>query len=164
MSNGARWYTPDIFGGPVYTPEELGAVVDGETGEVIDAPTPRVVTKQPASNGDWKAGPSGEKLPADPPGFEVWADWRNQDDAIAWGLSQGVFGHENHARNAYAKVKAECAPKKASDMWQCWYLDVQRRIAEKAAQDAAQQPADADADPDGWQDIDANGVEVPNFN
>lgn len=23
MSNGARWYTPDVFGGPVYTPEEL---------------------------------------------------------------------------------------------------------------------------------------------
>jgi hypothetical protein len=33
MSNGARWYTPDIFGGPVYTPEELGQDVDGETGE-----------------------------------------------------------------------------------------------------------------------------------
>jgi hypothetical protein len=24
MSNGARWYCPDVFGGPVYTPEELG--------------------------------------------------------------------------------------------------------------------------------------------
>lgn len=34
ISNGARWYTPDIFGGPVYTPEELGANVNGE-GEVI---------------------------------------------------------------------------------------------------------------------------------
>jgi hypothetical protein len=28
MSNGARWYCPDIFGGPVYTPEEMGATVD----------------------------------------------------------------------------------------------------------------------------------------
>jgi len=35
MSNGAKWYCADVFGGPVYTPEELGAVVDGETGEVI---------------------------------------------------------------------------------------------------------------------------------
>ena len=34
MSNGAKWYCPDIFGGPVYTPDELGAPVDGETGEV----------------------------------------------------------------------------------------------------------------------------------
>lgn len=35
MSNGAKWYTPDIFGGPVYTPEELGAPTD-EEGNVID--------------------------------------------------------------------------------------------------------------------------------
>jgi hypothetical protein len=35
MSNGAKWYCPDIFGGPVYTPEELGEVVDGETGEIV---------------------------------------------------------------------------------------------------------------------------------
>lgn len=37
MSNGVRWYCPDVMGGqPAYTPEELGAKVDGE-GEVIDA-------------------------------------------------------------------------------------------------------------------------------
>jgi hypothetical protein len=35
ISNGARWYCPDIFGGPVYTPEELGEVIDGETGEIV---------------------------------------------------------------------------------------------------------------------------------
>jgi hypothetical protein len=35
ISNGARWYTPGIFGGAaVYTPEELGADVD-EDGNVI---------------------------------------------------------------------------------------------------------------------------------
>ena len=38
MSNGAKWYTPDIFGGPVYTPDELGEVIDGETGEIIHQP------------------------------------------------------------------------------------------------------------------------------
>ena len=37
MSNGARWYCPDILGGPLYTPEELGAIVDGETGEIVEA-------------------------------------------------------------------------------------------------------------------------------
>lgn len=36
MSNGVRWYAPDIFGAPLYTPDELGAEVDGETGEVIE--------------------------------------------------------------------------------------------------------------------------------
>lgn len=38
LSNGAKWYCPDIFGGPIYTPDELGAEVDGETGEVIALP------------------------------------------------------------------------------------------------------------------------------
>lgn len=38
MSNGVRWYCPDVFNGStVYTPEELGANVN-EDGEVIDLP------------------------------------------------------------------------------------------------------------------------------
>jgi hypothetical protein len=42
MSNGVRWYTPDIFSGNVvYVPEELGAEVDGD-GNVVDV-TPRIV-------------------------------------------------------------------------------------------------------------------------
>jgi len=27
LTNGARWYCPDVFGGAIYTPDELGAVV-----------------------------------------------------------------------------------------------------------------------------------------
>ena len=41
ISNGARWYCPDVFGGAVYTPEELDAVADDDAGqdddEIIDA-------------------------------------------------------------------------------------------------------------------------------
>lgn len=44
MSNGVRWYCPDVFGGaPAYTPEELGAeVMIDEHGEqlVQEAPAP----------------------------------------------------------------------------------------------------------------------------
>jgi hypothetical protein len=40
LTNGARWYCPDVFGGAVYTPDEMGAVVDGETGEVVSVPEP----------------------------------------------------------------------------------------------------------------------------
>ncbi len=36
MSNGVRWYCPDVTNGPAYTPEELGASTD-EEGNVIDA-------------------------------------------------------------------------------------------------------------------------------
>ena len=36
MSNGAKWFVPGVFGGaPVYTPEELGADVDGN-GDIVE--------------------------------------------------------------------------------------------------------------------------------
>lgn len=39
LSNGAKWYCADAFSGsPVYTPDELGGEINGETGEPIDAP------------------------------------------------------------------------------------------------------------------------------
>jgi hypothetical protein len=56
MSNGVRWYCPDVFSGnSVYTPEELGArtdddgyiIVDRASGEIIESPKPAV--KQPSS-------------------------------------------------------------------------------------------------------------------
>jgi len=41
MSNGCKWHTPEIFGGaPVYTPEELGANVDGEGNVIHVTPAP----------------------------------------------------------------------------------------------------------------------------
>lgn len=44
MSNGAKWFTPDIFAGPVYTPDELDSAeplppappVNVQTGEVLE--------------------------------------------------------------------------------------------------------------------------------
>jgi hypothetical protein len=49
VSNGAKWFTPEIFGGaPVYTPEELGAEVDSE-GEMIHREPPSPNREQVAS-------------------------------------------------------------------------------------------------------------------
>ena len=40
MSNGARWYTPDLFTGPIYTPEELdGTALEAEY-RVVEGPAP----------------------------------------------------------------------------------------------------------------------------
>ena len=68
LSNGARWYCPDVFSGVTpYTPEELGAEVDGETGEIIDV-TP-VRAEQPAQPQHRQSQPTtranGRPLPAD---------------------------------------------------------------------------------------------------
>lgn len=39
LSQGVRMYCPDLFGGaPAYTPEELGAEVNAETGELVSHP------------------------------------------------------------------------------------------------------------------------------
>lgn len=51
VSNGARWHCPDIFAGPVYTPDEMGAAVNGE-GEFIAeaAPAPAPVRDEPPTD------------------------------------------------------------------------------------------------------------------
>jgi hypothetical protein len=64
MSNGVRWYCPDTFNGSaVYTPEELGAVVD-EDGQVIQInPSPGQVAPErtPAPKADeYMGGVEGE--------------------------------------------------------------------------------------------------------
>ena len=53
MSNGVRWFCPDVFNGnSVYVPEELGATVDGD-GNVIDAGyTVHKPQPQPTQNGN----------------------------------------------------------------------------------------------------------------
>lgn len=53
MSNGAKWYCPDLWGGPVYTPDELGEVeqIDGEMPTVsieTVAPEPAPLTPNAA--------------------------------------------------------------------------------------------------------------------
>ena len=51
MSNGVKWFCPDVFNGSaVYVPEELGADVDGD-GNVIDV-QPTTITPPPAAVGD----------------------------------------------------------------------------------------------------------------
>ncbi len=73
ISNGCRWFCPDIFlGAPVYTPEELGATID-EEGIVVELPSSNtfksvelpVVGKQ-----------------------EVWRQWDSPTDAILWAEKQ----------------------------------------------------------------------------
>lgn len=66
MSNGVRWYCPNAFSGAaVYTPEELGAEVNPETGEIIQGeytvtpPAAAVQPETPKTNGnDKQSGPT----------------------------------------------------------------------------------------------------------
>ncbi len=49
------------------------------------------------------------------------------EEAIAWGVEQGVFRDAVHAKNAYDKVKTERKPQTAGEMWRLWGEDVERR-------------------------------------
>jgi len=72
ISNGAKFYCPDIFGGPVYTPDELGAVIDGETGEMIaDDPEPPQII--PPSGDDRRIGGNPKDAPKTTPKAEMSA-------------------------------------------------------------------------------------------
>lgn len=55
MSNGVKWYCPDVTGGPVYTPEEMGERVN-EDGEIIDA--------QPVKRPEVYIAPAPAPIPA----------------------------------------------------------------------------------------------------
>lgn len=50
MSNGARWYCPDVFGGPVYDPSELRDIKEPEmTLEAVSVEPPKAIqAAQPA--------------------------------------------------------------------------------------------------------------------
>ena len=79
MSNGAKWFCADIFGGPVYTPEELGANVN-EDGDVIEGSariippehkaSPPAVT---AADADFDAIPSAQEERAQTPTAQIIA-------------------------------------------------------------------------------------------
>jgi hypothetical protein len=84
MSNGVKWYCPDITGGPVYTPEELGQPVneDGEviavTAQVIEhvqTPTParNPLAPQPVQNGNGKS--FSERDNTSQPTADDWKKW-----------------------------------------------------------------------------------------
>jgi hypothetical protein len=89
ISNGARWYCPDLFAGSaVYVPEELGATVDGE-GNVIDQP------QRPQL-----AAPVAE--PVDLPA-EV-AFWTTPQDAYDWAVGIGASENVHAARAAFKRI------------------------------------------------------------
>lgn len=105
LSNGARWYCPDVFGGSVYTPDELDAAIDGESGEIIveelgssdrgadsDSATARTADREPERGSDDKT-PEGE---APTPGSstegpaEGGEPGANSDDASGPSTSGGA--------------------------------------------------------------------------
>lgn len=97
MSNGVKWFTPDVFNGStVYVPEELGAEVDGD-GNVVDT-TARVIVEQP------QAKPANGNGSTNGHSGALWQAWVGADDAKAWAVECGAQPNEFAARNSLAKI------------------------------------------------------------
>lgn len=92
ISNGARWYCPDLFNGnAVYVPEELGAVVDGD-GNVIDqAPSSRLL-----------AAPASAPEHTDVPAEVIY--WTSPTDAYQWAVDIGASETVADARAAFSQL------------------------------------------------------------
>ena len=81
LTNGVRWYCPDLFGGPVYTPEELGAAVDVRDGEMVVIEGEVVATPEAAPEARIPTAAEVRALYADalkadpslPPDVKAWA-------------------------------------------------------------------------------------------
>jgi len=162
MSNGVRWYCPDVFfGNAVYTPEELGAPVDGD-GNVIEveyrtipaltpAPTPaQPATPTQAQTTNGKT--NGNHAPAaDVP--EVVAAWLTPSHAYDWAVSIGASDNVHAARATMTKVVdahgGKFTRENAAEIYTAFYRDRLKRAQEKAL--AAIESLDdvPEVDPDG---------------
>lgn len=148
ISNGQKWYCPDVFSGsPVYTPEEFDVMVE-ET-----APMPTITVERPTPTPPADLDYNGELIdegkleadikravevvaeeqPADPGAFDD-TPFTTPEAAIQWGVISGAFSHGTLSKNAYNKLKAEAQPQTSREMAALWRADVARRLAEKEAQ------------------------------
>ena len=160
MSNGVRWYCPDVFfGNSVYTPEEIndgnGDYIDVDYRNV-DATTGEIKTPPPAqTNGNER--PAASKPTAQlvdvPPEVNVW---ESPNDAYEWAVGIGASDNVFAARNAMTKiVEAQPGGKftkaNATAIYVAYYHDRMARAQEKAnaALDAIDMESVQESDPEG---------------
>lgn len=100
MSNGVRFFVPDVFNGnAVYVPEELGADVN-ENGEPITA-TYEVKAAAPQHRND----PDPDQSVSIPVDVAHWLNQANPAEAAkAWAIDTGACVNDHEAKNSLKKV------------------------------------------------------------
>lgn len=139
MSNGVRWYCPDVFlGNAVYTPEELGAQVDGD-GNVIEVEYRTVdqaagEIEPPAAQPAPPVAPKPAAPVVDLPP-EVKA-WEKPEDAYEWAVEIGAAATVFAARAVFSRIVNEHGGKltkqNAGAIYRAFYEDRIRRAEERA--------------------------------
>lgn len=84
ISNGVKWFCPDIFlGAPVYTPEELGAVVEVDSEDRVTELSGTQTHEE--SEVDSLPGTVVNAHLLNPrPAEGIWRTWKSPQDAILW--------------------------------------------------------------------------------
>jgi hypothetical protein len=117
MSNGAKWYAPDVSAGaPLYTPDELGAEVDGETLEVVALPPQDVShVAEPVETTPEYVEPMLEELAPATDDFDGKGAFIDLCDEYGDGATKdafralGITSTKDVTAEAVAKVKATLA-------------------------------------------------------
>lgn len=118
MSNGVRWYCPDVFNGnAVYVPEELGAEVDGD-GNVIDttysvskpptqdAPATQQQAQDARDGNNASTNPFEDSNAPDDVEAELLDSWKTPADAHAWAVAIGACENIFEAQNSFKNLVA----------------------------------------------------------
>ena len=116
MSNGVRWFCPDVFSGnAVYVPGELDEEEDldfsmNDVPEIEVEPV-RVEDSGPPPEPEVQEVPDSEPEPGPEPAVEddpfstdYPADWMSPNHAIVWAIEVGACANEYEARNSWKKV------------------------------------------------------------
>lgn len=149
LSNGVRWYCPDVFSGnAIYVPEELGADVDGEgnvievtprmvepsTGEIVEPKNQDVDLDKP-SNGNGHVDPDKDvDNPFDAPTDEehdIISTWQSPEDAKVWAVNVGACENEFEANNSFKKIVEANGGSLKKSMLPKVFLQFLRRQMEK---------------------------------
>ena len=169
MSNGVKWFCPDVFdGNVVYVPEELGATVDGDgnvidvdystvdqaTGEIKPPATPYT---NGATNGHTPPPvapkPVAQLTPTEVP--DEIAAWQKPEDAYEWAVSIGASDNVFAARNAMKSIVdahgGRFTRDNAAEIYTAYYHERRARALEKAKQalEELDMAAVPEIDPDG---------------
>lgn len=122
MSNGVKWYCPDVFHTGVYTPEEMGAPVDGD-GYVIEGAYIETTTAETTAK---------PTVPPTETPVETNGDtFASKSEAIAWAMDQGVFEHSKHAESSWTNMWRTHSPQGIAEASPHWREKIANKLADK---------------------------------
>lgn len=170
ISNGVKWYCPDVFMTSVYVPEELGVIVDDDNNvmdvsvvEEVENASVQTIQEKPQSPFTDRIksliGLTGlpvasirkgcEKMSIPTSSHDYTSPEMVDDFMVAiysqWGLEQGAFNVFKHSYNSLQKLISEDADRSDVELFAAWQVKVFEKLnveADQAAEDIQPVPVE----------------------